>query len=52
MTYEDPRRRREIGDEPREEAEFQPETVNPSVLAVIPNPSVRARLVGRVKKSE
>jgi len=49
---DDPRRRVDSGDEPREVAEFQPETVNPSVLAVIPNPIVGARLVGRVKKSE
>lgn len=52
MTYEDPRRRVDIGDEPTEEADFQPETVNPSVHAIIPNPSVRTRLLGRVEKSE
>jgi len=49
---DDPRRRVETGDEPRETADFQPETVNPSVLALIPNPSVTARLTGRVKESE
>jgi len=49
---DDPRRRVENGDEPRVEADFQPETVNPSVLAVISNPSVTARLVGRIKESE
>lgn len=51
MSSDDPRKRK-IGDEPRVEADFQPETVNPSVQAVIPNPAVRARLVGRVRKSE
>jgi len=49
---DDPRKRVETGDEPRAEAEFEPETVFPSVQAVIPNPTVTARLVGRVEKSE
>ena len=49
---DDPRRRKNVGDEPREVAAFAPETVGPSVHAIIPNPSVRARFKGRVEKSE
>lgn len=49
---DDPRKRKLTGDEPRETPTAAPATVNPSVHAVIPNPSVRTRFKERVEKSE